>query len=89
MALQELSMPNGCLEQGYPLRHLIALRRRAKLFFVPMCVIAWEYASSLFSAILLASCLIMRAADGPATYTGKHEWNEVTLLNLKYSLLIL
>ena len=41
-----------------PLRHMIALRRRAKR--------AHEYDSSFFSAILPASCLIVRIADGPA-----------------------
>ena len=62
MALQELSMLVGRLEPRHPLRHMIALRRRA--IFVRMYVNASEYDSSFFSAILLSTCLIVRAADG-------------------------
>ena len=66
VALQELSMSVGRLEPRHPLRHMIALRRRAKLIFVRMYVIASEYDSSFFSAVLLAICFIVRVADGPA-----------------------
>ena len=68
---------------------MIALRRRAKLIFVCMYNIASEYDSSFFSAILLAGCLIVRVSDGPAPHAGKHEPNKVTLLDVKYLLLIL
>ena len=42
---------------------MIALRRREKLTLEHMYVIASEYDSSFFSAILLASCFIVRVAD--------------------------
>ena len=59
-------MSLGRLEPRHPLRHIIALRRRAKLTLVRMYVIASAYNLSFFSAILLASCFIVRVADGPA-----------------------
>ena len=65
MALQELSMSVGRLEPRHPLRHMIALRRRAKLILVRIYVIASEYDSSFFSAILSAICFIVRVADSP------------------------
>ena len=40
-------------------------------------------------AILLASCFLVGLADGPAPHAGKLEPNEFTLLDVKYSLLIL
>ena len=43
MALQKLSMSVGRLEPRHPVRHMIALRRRAKLILVCMYVIASEY----------------------------------------------
>ena len=66
IAQQELSMSVGRLEPRHALRHMRALRRRAKLYLVRMYVIASEYDSSFFSAILLASCFKVRVADGPA-----------------------
>ena len=66
MALQELSMSVGRLEPRHPLRNMIALRKREKPFLVRMYVIASVYDSFFFSAILLASCFIVRVADGPA-----------------------
>ena len=48
----------GRFEQRIPLRHMIALRRRAKPILVRLYVIASEYDFSFFSAILLASCFI-------------------------------
>ena len=42
----------------------------------------------LFSAILLAS-FIVRVVEVPVPHAGKHERNEVTLLDVKYWLLIL
>ena len=84
-ALQELSMS----DPRKPLRHMIAPRKRAKFTFVRKYNIASVYDSSLFSAILLASCLLMRVSDGPAPPCRNHERNEVTLLDVKYSLLIL
>ena len=69
MALRELSMSVGRLNQWHPLRHMIALRGRANL--VRMYVIESEYDSFVFSAILLASCFIVRDADGPAPPCSK------------------
>ena len=66
MAMQELSMSVGRLEPRHPLSQMIALRRRAKLILVRMYVIASEYDSFFFSAILLASCFIVHVANGPA-----------------------
>ena len=40
--------------------------QKSKLILVRMNVIASEYDSSFFSAILLASCFIVRLADDPA-----------------------
>ena len=82
MALQQLSMSAGHLEPRHPLRHMIALGRRAKFIFVRVYKIASEYDSSFFSAILLVSCLVMRVADGPAPpvkenlrpHEGKHRF---------------
>ena len=81
-ALHEISMSVGRLEPRQLLRHMIALHRRAKLILVHMYVIASEYDSSFFSAILLAICYIVRVAKVLRPH-------EVILLNFKYSLLIL
>ena len=53
-------------ERRHHRRHMIAMSRRANLILVSMYVIASLYDSSFFSAILLASCFIMRVAEGPA-----------------------
>ena len=66
MALHELSESVGRLEPRHPLRHLIALHRKAKLILVRMYVIASGYDSAFFSAILLASIFIVRIAEGHA-----------------------
>ena len=91
MALQELPISVSRLEPRHPLRHMIAMCRRAKRSLVRIYVIAAEYDSSFFSAILLASFFIVRVAYGPAPppCAGKHEQNEVSLLGVKYLLLIL
>ena len=65
-ALQELSMSVGRLEPQQPLSHMIAMCRRAKLILVRMYVIAFEYDSSFFSAILAASYFKVHVADGHA-----------------------
>ena len=66
MAMEELSMSVGRLKPRHPLRHMTALPRGAKLTLVRIYVIASEYDSFFFSAILLASCSIVRVAEGPA-----------------------
>ena len=66
MALQELSMSVSRFDPRHPLRHIKALCRSAKLILESMYDIASNYDSSMFSAILLASCFIGRFADGPA-----------------------
>ena len=66
MALQRLSLTAGRLKQGYPLRLLIVLRRRAKHIPLRKDVFMSGYASSFFSASYLASCLKVRVADGSA-----------------------
>ena len=43
MALQELSMSVGRLEPRHPMRHMIALRKRARFIIVRMYVIASKY----------------------------------------------
>ena len=48
--LQELSISIGRLEPRHTMRHVIALRRRAKVIIVCMYVIASEYESSSISA---------------------------------------
>ena len=53
-------------ERRHLRRHMIAMSRRANLILVSMYVIASQYDSSFFSAILLASCFIMRVAENPA-----------------------
>ena len=60
MALHELLMLVGRLKPRHPLRHMIALFRRAKLILMRMYVIVSEYDSSFFSAILIASCFKVR-----------------------------
>ena len=71
------------------MRHLIALLGRAKFLLVRMYVIASDNISYSCSAILIAYCFILRAADVLVPPAGKHERNEVTLLDVKYLLLML
>ena len=71
MALHEQSMSLDRLEPPHPLRDMIALDRRAKLILVRMYVVASEYDSSFFKAILRASCFIVHVADGPAPQCRK------------------
>ena len=59
-------MSVGRLVPRQPLWQIITLRRRRKIILVIMYIIASEYDSSFLSAILLASCFIVRVADGPA-----------------------
>ena len=89
MALQEQSMLVGRLEPRHPLRHMITLRRRAKFIFLRMYVTASEFDSFSFSAILLASCSIVRVVDGPAPPMNENTSGKFTLLCVKYSLLTL
>ena len=80
MALRELPMSVGRLVPRHPLWQIITLRRKPKITLVRMYIIASEYDSSFLSAILLASCFIVRVADRPAP--------PVTSLDVKYCLLI-
>ena len=64
-ALQKPSTSISRLELWHPLRHMIQLRIKAKLFFVLMYVIASENHSPSFSAIFVASCFVVLVADSP------------------------